>query len=214
MTLRVQVRYDDPLASCAACAGEARAREFWTAGVYELRSGTGDYLYVGRSARPMTRIAAHSRRAWWAEVARVSITLTRCPSETNALEAQRIAALRPLYNIAGTGRPAPPPDPDASAVAAGVRAEVARREKSQMVLVRDLGRSQAWWSRRLRGLVEFDIGELGEIAEYLGLSSWTAFVPGQWLDTRPDDSKPPKEPKPPNPPAPGKPPGGPKGPGR
>lgn len=60
-------------------------------------------------------------------------------------------------------------------VAAEVRAEMARQNRGQAALASLLGLSQAAVSRRLQGLVEFDVGELLKVADFLGRP------PGQFL---------------------------------
>lgn len=57
----------------------------------------------------------------------------------------------------------------AQRVGASVRAEMARRRKSQADLAALLGTSQAAVSRRLSGAVAFDVDELTVIAEHLGV---------------------------------------------
>jgi transcriptional regulator with XRE-family HTH domain len=46
---------------------------------------------------------------------------------------------------------------------------MARHQKSQLDLAEALGKSQAFVSRRLRGELAFDIGELDQIATWLGI---------------------------------------------
>lgn len=55
------------------------------------------------------------------------------------------------------------------AVAAEVRAEMARRQMTATEIARQLHRSRAFMSRRLNGEVPFDVAELEEIAKILGL---------------------------------------------
>lgn len=62
------------------------------------------------------------------------------------------------------------------AVAAEVRAEMARQNLSQQQIARQLGVSQAAISRRLTGEIPFDIAELARIAQFLGVSL-THFLP-------------------------------------
>ena len=57
----------------------------------------------------------------------------------------------------------------ALATAANVRAEMASAAVSQVVLAAHLGTSQQAISRRLSGLVAFDVDELHRIAEFLGV---------------------------------------------
>jgi transcriptional regulator with XRE-family HTH domain len=55
------------------------------------------------------------------------------------------------------------------AVAAEVRAELARKQMSQHALAAALGVAQQTVSRRLTGEVPFDVAELGRVAEILGV---------------------------------------------
>lgn len=55
-------------------------------------------------------------------------------------------------------------------VAANVRAEIARLNRSGTSVAKNLGRSQAWMSRRLAGQVPFDISELVEVANELDVT--------------------------------------------
>lgn len=64
------------------------------------------------------------------------------------------------------------------AVAAEVRAELARKQMSQVALAEHLGVAQATVSRRLTGEVPFDVAELGQVAEILGVSP-THFFPAR-----------------------------------
>lgn len=59
-----------------------------------------------------------------------------------------------------------PTSPSAE-VGANVRAEMARRDVSQVKIAENLGMSQAAISSRLRGRTPFDINELAAIADYL-----------------------------------------------
>lgn len=52
-------------------------------------------------------------------------------------------------------------------VAAAVRAELGRRSKSQTSLARDMGVSQMWLNRRLRGEVALSVDDLAAIAQAL-----------------------------------------------
>ena len=54
-------------------------------------------------------------------------------------------------------------------VAANVRAEIARSNRSGANVASALGRSQHWISRRLAGQVAFDTDELAAIAGELGV---------------------------------------------
>lgn len=55
--------------------------------------------------------------------------------------------------------------PDAQAVAAEVRAALARRQITQTALAAATGRSQAYWSRRLTGDRPLTIDDLSAIAD-------------------------------------------------
>lgn len=64
-------------------------------------------------------------------------------------------------------------------VAAEVRAEMARRRITQSDVGKSLGLSTAAVSRRLRGVVPFDVNELSTIAALLGVPAGTLLVDGQ-----------------------------------
>lgn len=70
-------------------------------------------------------------------------------------------------------RPTNKPDPQ---VAASVRAELARANRTQQTLAAHLHLSQPAVSRRLSGEVSFSIDELVSIAEYLSVEV-SLFVP-------------------------------------
>lgn len=70
-----------------------------------------------------------------------------------------------------------PNQPDA-AVAAAVRAELARAGRNQQSLANHLHLSQPAVSRRLSGAVSFSIDELMAIAAYLGIDV-AVFVPNR-----------------------------------
>lgn len=63
------------------------------------------------------------------------------------------------------------------AVAAEVRAELARQQMSQSELARRLGVNQPWISRRLIGTVPLDVRELAQIAEILRIPTTRFFPP-------------------------------------
>lgn len=70
--------------------------------VYRLLGVDGVPVYIGMSRCPANRIYIHRARAWWAEVA--DLTITWYPSKAEAFAAER-AAIRtehPQYNIAET----------------------------------------------------------------------------------------------------------------
>ena len=52
---------------------------------------------------------------------------------------------------------------------ANVRAEIARRGMSQATLAQVIGVSQSQFSKRLRGVIAFDINELSAIAKALDI---------------------------------------------
>lgn len=62
-----------------------------------------------------------------------------------------------------------PLSPTSQRVAANVRAEIARHNRSGTNVANALGRSQHWMSRRLAGQVAFDMDELTEVADELGV---------------------------------------------
>lgn len=55
------------------------------------------------------------------------------------------------------------------AVAAEVRAEMARKKVSQQEVARQLGVAQQTISRRITGDIPFDVAELAKIAQILGV---------------------------------------------
>jgi len=55
----------------------------------------------------------------------------------------------------------------AHTVAANVRAEMARRRVSQSALAKHLGMAQTAVSRRLTGVVSFDVNEVAAVAAFL-----------------------------------------------
>lgn len=59
------------------------------------------------------------------------------------------------------------PTTPAHEVGANVRAELARRDRSQADLARAIGVSQSGISKRLRGVIAFDVNELTDIARFL-----------------------------------------------
>lgn len=54
-------------------------------------------------------------------------------------------------------------------VATAVRGALADKGKTQTDLAAHLGVTQQWVSRRLTGAVAFDIDELGQVADWLGV---------------------------------------------
>lgn len=62
----------------------------------------------------------------------------------------------------------PTTNPD-ERIAANVRAEMARRSISQQTIARQLGWTQAYASRRIRGRTPFDAGQLEQVAEIIGV---------------------------------------------
>ena len=68
------------------------------------------------------------------------------------------------------------PSPLNDAVAAEVRAEVARQALTQQQLADRLGEGQWWVSRRLTGDVAWEIADLMRVAEALGVQV-TQFIP-------------------------------------
>jgi transcriptional regulator with XRE-family HTH domain len=53
---------------------------------------------------------------------------------------------------------------------ANVRAEMARRNISQVTLAAAMKMSQPALSKRLRGITPFDVNEITEVAAYLGVT--------------------------------------------
>lgn len=68
--------------------------------VYVCRDDSDRVLYVGVSVEAHTRFRAHVKKEWWIDVA--VIALERFPDRQSALnrEAELIASLNPLHNIA------------------------------------------------------------------------------------------------------------------
>jgi transcriptional regulator with XRE-family HTH domain len=69
----------------------------------------------------------------------------------------------------------------ATGIAANVRAEAARRDKTQLDLADMLGITHSAISRRMRGETPFRDHELQSIAEFLGVSITTLFATGDGL---------------------------------
>lgn len=63
----------------------------------------------------------------------------------------------------------PSGDQAAKHIAAEVRAEMARQGLTQQALANKLGCNQPYLSRRMTGAVPFDVAELVELAEALGV---------------------------------------------
>jgi hypothetical protein len=70
--------------------------------VYRLFDSIPEVIYIGVSRRPGHRIYVHRGRAWWAEVADLSIEWHPSRKEAFAAERAAIKAERPRYNIAET----------------------------------------------------------------------------------------------------------------
>jgi len=66
-----------------------------------------------------------------------------------------------------------PSNQTAQRIASNVRAEIARAGHTQSSLARQLNRSQSSLSRRLSGELPFDVHELTEIADALGVTLGT-----------------------------------------
>jgi hypothetical protein len=69
------------------------------------------------------------------------------------------------------------PSMASTGVAANVRAEAARHDKTQLDFAELLGMTHSAVSRRMRGETPFRDHELVRIAEYLGVSVMTLFAP-------------------------------------
>lgn len=69
-----------------------------------------------------------------------------------------------------------------AAVAAEVRAEIARQSRRQQEVADLLGLSQTAVSRRLRGVTDFEVGELLKVAAFLRVPV-TQFLPAQTAAT-------------------------------
>ena len=71
--------------------------------VYRLWDKAGTCLYVGKSVRshPLLRIAQHSTKSWWNEVASADYVTVEKFSDLNRAEAEQIYTLNPRHNIYG-----------------------------------------------------------------------------------------------------------------
>ncbi|MGN7705062.1 helix-turn-helix domain-containing protein, partial [Cellulosimicrobium sp. 22601] len=65
-----------------------------------------------------------------------------------------------------------------AAVAAEVRAEMARVRLSGRTLGRMTGKSQAYWSRRISGDVALDVDDLATLSRVLGVPMWQLIAAG------------------------------------
>lgn len=93
----------------------------------------------------------------------------------------------------------------ADSVAAEVRAELARRSKKAAWLARELGVSDMYLSRRLRGEVPFDLADLEKVTAALGvplvgLLPAAGTGPTHPTPTHPGNPRPATPPPPPPPP--------------
>lgn len=66
-------------------------------------------------------------------------------------------------------------------VAAEVRAWLARRSRSARSAAQELGWSEVYISRRLRGKVPFDVADLEALAELLDVRVTAFFEPPEWV---------------------------------
>lgn len=109
------VVYDGPIpARVNTIAPAGSDREY----VYLFFDASDALVYVGRSFRPADRFTKHRRKAWWSQVASVTIIKVleepiwlRMPWQKNGpntarLEAFAIEELRPWANIAAPAREA------------------------------------------------------------------------------------------------------------
>lgn len=80
------------------------------AGVYRIWGEDGSLLYVGTSATPLTRIAAHRSRDWWTLVARIEIKSYESAAEARQAEYAAIRLERPIFNLSGRHRHLPVAD--------------------------------------------------------------------------------------------------------
>lgn len=62
-------------------------------------------------------------------------------------------------------------------VAGEVRAHMARQQVTQTDLAAVKGRTQPYWSRRISGVVPFDIDDLTTIADFLGVQVMDLLAP-------------------------------------
>jgi len=144
--------------------------------VYRFFDAEDRLLYVGITCNLGSRFQDHERRAqWWLDQRSVQVVWRDTRAE--AAEEERIAILgeKPLYNIWGTRPPRERVRAERldvatrQAIAAEVRAEVARAGKSKREVRELLGVSrQAAW-QRMTGETPFQPDELIELAAFLGI---------------------------------------------
>lgn len=70
-----------------------------------------------------------------------------------------------------------------ASVTAELRAELARRRLTTARLAEDLGVTQMWLSRRLRGITPLTIDDTGRICAALDLDPATLFAPATTAET-------------------------------
>ena len=70
------------------------------AAVYLLHDHEGCVLYVGASVTPQARLAAHKRKPWGQQIARMTIVGTFPRHLAKQIEHDTIYALQPPYNVA------------------------------------------------------------------------------------------------------------------
>ena len=80
------------------------------AGVYRLWDEHGASLYIGTSATPLTRIAAHRSRDWWSLVDRIEVKSYESANEARKAEYVAIRQERPIFNLSGRHRYLPVAD--------------------------------------------------------------------------------------------------------
>jgi hypothetical protein len=66
--------------------------------IYELYAADGTCLYVGCTVSLARRLAAHTNKPWWPEVARIETNAYANFETGRAAERQRIRQLTPEYN--------------------------------------------------------------------------------------------------------------------
>lgn len=148
--------------------------------VYRFYDADGQLLYVGMTCRPEARFRVHQKTEWWRQQRSVSV-VWRPDRDTAA--AEELAAIReegPLHNLAGRfptqprrralWRPWPPQD-FSGAVAADVRAEIARAGRPKPEIRAVLGMAGNSLCKRLRGEIAFRREELDLLAAHLGISA-------------------------------------------
>lgn len=70
------------------------------ASVYALVNADGEVIYIGCSITPAERLAAHRRKSWGEEIARMEILGEWPRGEAEAIEHEAIYQRQPRHNVA------------------------------------------------------------------------------------------------------------------